>query len=245
MVTDDLPWTDMPLGEHRCRILNPPKGGARRYTILYLHRLDPSELTADWLLAALVQRDIAAVCPLAGPCWWADRICGAFDEQLTAETFVLQHALPAARQLASESAQQRVGLLGIGMGGQGALRLAYKHPDDFSVVAAVAPEIDYQCRMDEGDQHLAQMYRDAEDARQDTATLHIHPLNWPRHQWFCADPDDWRWYESAERLRMKLYSLGVPYECDMETSADGSPDAYAQKMLEPALEFITSRLDQF
>ena len=62
------------------------------------------------------------------------------------------------------------------------------------------------------------MYRDAEQARQDTATLHIHPLNWPRHQWFCCDPADYRWHDSADRLRMKLYSLGVPYECDLETT---------------------------
>ena len=63
------------------------------------------------------------------------------------------------------------------------------------------------------------MYRDAEDARQDSALLHIHPLNWPRNQFFCCDPTDYRWHDSADRLRMKLWSLGVPFECDLDTVA--------------------------
>ena len=74
-----------------------------------------------------------------------------------------------------------IGLLGIGMGGQGALRFAYKYPDHFPVVAAITPRVDYQiCYHD--DPALQEMYPDPEAARQDTALLHIHPLNWPRNR---------------------------------------------------------------
>ena len=85
---------------------------------------------------------------------------------------------------------------------------------------------------------------DAEDARQDTATLHIHPLNWPRHQFFCCDPADVRWHESADRLHMKLYSLGVLHECDLETESGGHGWSYYDHMAEAALGFIVERLEQ-
>jgi hypothetical protein len=78
---------------------------------------------------------------------------------------------------------------------------------------------------------LENLYRDAEEARQDTATLHIHPLNRPRHQFFCCDPADLRWHESADRLRMNLWSLGVPFACDVETTAGESMKCSASKPL--------------
>ena len=130
------------------------------------------------------------------------------------------------------------------MGGQGGLKLAYKHPNQFPVCAAIAPSIDYHCDLEAGDRTLNALYRDAEQARQDTATLHIHPLNWPRHQWFCSDPADYLRHDGADRLRMKLYSLGVPYEADLETSADGELAKYVELMAEPAIAFIADRLQR-
>jgi S-formylglutathione hydrolase FrmB len=128
------------------------------------------------------------------------------------------------------------------MGGQGALRFAYKYPNVFPVVAAIAPAIDYQTRMEEGDETLPLMYRDAEQARQDTALLHIHPLNWPRRQWFCCSPEDYRWHNSADRLRMKLASLGIPYECDLDS--DGSHGwTYYEQMAPAAMQFLFEGLE--
>src|ERR1700728_3951765 len=75
-------------------------------------------------------------------------------------------------------------LLGTSMGGQGALRLAFRHADKFPVVVAMSPAIDFQIRWREGDEVLRTIYDAAESARQDTATLHVHPLYWPRHIWF-------------------------------------------------------------
>ena len=108
------------------------------------------------------------------------------------------------------------------MGGQGAhCELLSSIRGDFPVAAAISPAIDYHLRMDEGDETLSLMYEDREAARQDTATLHVHPLNWPRHVWFCCDPLDVRWHEGAERLPMKMAALGIPFQCDLETSGGG------------------------
>jgi hypothetical protein len=96
----------------------------------------------------------------------------------------------------------------------------------------------------EGDETLAAMYRDSEAARQDTAILHIHPLNWPRHQFFCCDPADHRWWDSADRLRMKLWSLGVPFEADLETSGGGHGFGYYNMMAEKAVDFLARGLEE-
>ena len=73
------------------------------------------------------------------------------------------------------AAPPQLALLGVSMGGQGALRMAYKYPNIFPTVAAISPAIDFQKRIDEGvDPGLEFMYRDAEEARQDTALL-AHP----------------------------------------------------------------------
>ncbi len=129
------------------------------------------------------------------------------------------------------------------MGGQGALRIAFRHPRKFNVVAAISPAIDFHLRMDEDDETLPLMYSDKEAARQDTATLHVHPLNWPRNLWFCCDPTDLRWHESADRLRMKLAALGIPHDYDLETSGGGHGFEYYSRMADKALDFIASRLE--
>ena len=128
------------------------------------------------------------------------------------------------------------------MGGQGALRFSYRHHDTFPVVAAISPAIDFQTLFDK-DEQLQSMYRDREAARQDTALLNVHPLNWPRQQFFCCDPADHRWYDSADRLRMKLWSLGVPHECDLETTAGGHGFAYYNAMAEKTIRFLADALE--
>jgi S-formylglutathione hydrolase len=121
--------------------------------------------------------------------------------------------------------------------------MSFKYPQLFPVVAAISPAIDYYLRMDEGDKTLPLMYADREAARQDSATLHVHPLNWPRNVWFCCDPADVRWHESADRLRMKLSALGIPFDCDLETTGGGHGFEYYNRMAGKALEFIAVRLE--
>jgi S-formylglutathione hydrolase FrmB len=182
--------------------------------------------------------------PLTGLSWWSDRIWPEFDAEISTEAYVLHRIVPYVAER-WDAQPPRLALLGVSMGGQGALRMAYKHPNVFPTVAAISPAIDFQKRIEEGvDPGLALIYRDAEEARQDTATLHIHPLNWPRNQFFCCDPADVRWHESADRLRMKLWSLGVPFECDLDTEAGGHSFEYASHMAERAVGFLATRLEQ-
>lgn len=237
-------WSQVELAGHRCQTYVPPEPSEHGYTVLYLHcRFQSLPMEHPSVIEHFDRHGLRIFAPLTRRSWWSDRICPDFDEEISAEAYVLQHVLP---YLASEWNCQppRLALMGASMGGQGALRMSYKYPDTFPVTTAFFPSIDYQKRIEEGDKRLMQMYRDAEDCRQNTATLHIHPLNWPRHQWFCCDPADVRWHDSADRLHMKLYSLGVPHECDLETSAGGHTWEYVEHMSERAVNFIAERLER-
>jgi S-formylglutathione hydrolase FrmB len=238
-------WSGITLLDHPCRIFEPAEPSPHGYTVVYLHCSRSASLRGYPAFTREFERfGLRVIEPVSGLSWWTDRIWPEFDSNITAERYVLERVVPYVAER-WDAQPPRLALLGVSMGGQAALRMAYKHPNVFPTVAAISPAIDFQKRIEEGiDPGLDVMYRDIEDARQDTATLHIHPLNWPRHQFFCCDPEDVRWHESADRLRMKLWSLGVPFEYDLETSAGGHSFEYASHMALRAIEFIAKSLEQ-
>lgn len=237
-------WENAAIGGHPCDVYLPPSHPAGGPVLLYLHGVHLNRLLDKPAFVAEFDRyQIPVVAPFTGRSWWTDRICGEFDPQVSAERHLLDRVLPFIKNRFGVE-PPKVGLLGTSMGGQGALRLAYKYPNLFPVVAAISPAIDYHLRMREGDETLPLMYDDDEQARQDTALLHIHPLNWPRHQFFCCDPVDERWWNSADRLRMKLWSLGVPHECDLETTGGGHGFEYYSKQAGRAVGFLVERLER-
>ena len=237
-------WTEEVVGGHACDVYLPPKRSPYGFVALYLHGVHLNRLQDK--TAFIEQFDchgLAVVAPHTKRSWWNDKICEEFDRTISAERHVLENVLPFIKQrLGAEP--PRIGLLGTSMGGQGALRFAYRHPRIFPVAAAISPAIDFHKRYNEGDETIPQMYPDPEAARQDTAILHVHPLNWPRHQFFCCDPEDYRWWESADRLRMKLYSLGIPHERDLETTGGGHGFDYYNRMAERAITFLADKLDE-
>jgi pimeloyl-ACP methyl ester carboxylesterase len=236
-------WTTCDIEGHPCDVFQPARPHPHGFTVLYLHGVHLQRLADQPPFVEQFERHcLRVVAPHTGRCWWTDRICPDFDAAVSPERHVLDRVLPwMQRHLAV--ALPRIGLLGTSMGGQGALRFAYKYPDRFPVVAAISPAIDYQLRYDD-DPILQAMYADAEAVRQNTALLHVHPLNWPRHQFFCCDPADERWFESVDRLRMKLWSLGVPFECELETTAGGHGFGYYNAMVARAVGFLVERLER-
>lgn len=236
-------WSEINVASHACEVYEPPEPGPHGFTVIYLHGVHQGSLRDKEAFARTFDRHgLRVICPRTARSWWTDKICEEFDSEITAERYVVDEVLGwLAREW--NAAPPAIALLGTSMGGQGALRLAFKHPDRFPVAAAISPAIDYHLRMDEGDETLPLMYADREAARQDTATLHVHPLNWPRHVWFACDPTDLRWHESAERLRMKMSALGVPHLCDLETSGGGHGFDYYNRMADTALDFIATRLE--
>ena len=236
-------WSEEMVGVHPCDVYQPAVLNDAGFVILFLHGVHIGRLVDNACFTdSFEQYGLPVVAPITQRSWWTDRICEEFDPELTAEQHVFQNVLPYIEQR-WETKPPRIALLGTSMGGQGSLRFSYKYPDKFPVVAAISPAIDYQRRFDQGDETLPLMYEEPEAARQDTATLHVHPLNWPRHQFFCCDPTDADWYESSDRLQMKLASLGIPHESDLETEAGGHGFPYYNHMAARAIGFLAERLE--
>ena len=137
---------------------------------------------------------------------------------------------------------RQIGLTGISMGGQGVLQLAYRHAREFPVVAAISPAVDFHRWYGTG-LPLDEMFDSQEHARQETVTLQIHPLNWPRHQLLTCDPVDVDWFEGVERLAMKLSSSGIAFESDLESSHGGHSWEYFNHMAPRVIEFVARNLE--
>jgi S-formylglutathione hydrolase FrmB len=238
-------WSRETVDGHICELFEPSTPNPHGYTVIYLHGMSQTTLSDNEVYTRLFARHgLRVVAPLTRRSWWADRVSPDFDPARSAQQYLLESVLPwiAARW---DVRPPRIALFGTSMGGQGALRLAFKFPAFFPTVAALAPAIDHQSRyFDEDEEILPQMYDSPESVRQDTATLHLHPLNYPRNCWFACDPEDYPWHESADRLRSKMYASGILYDCDLETSAGGHTWAYYNHMAPVAIDYLAERLER-
>jgi S-formylglutathione hydrolase len=234
-------WTTETIAARTAHLFEP-SAGPPRFGVLYLHDLGGETLAGQPSFTRLLdERRLACICPLDDRSWWADRICPEFDAQLTPERYLVDHVRPFFGER-WRLPSRAVGLLGIGMGGQGALRLAFKRPDLFPVVAAIAPAIEYHQLHGQGTP-LDEMYDSKEQCRQDTVGLHVHPSRYPEHIFFCIDPTDAVWYRGNDRLHEKLNALGIPHECDLTTTAGGHSWTYFQHMAERAVRFLDTGLE--
>ena len=237
-------WNEQQIAGHRCELFAPSSPSQSNFTLIYLHDLDQQGIQGrapyeEWL----EKYGLRAIVPYTARSWWSDKLCAEFDPSYSAENFLLNKIVPWIDS-SWDAQPPRIGLLGVGMGGQGGLRLSFKYPDTFPLVAAITPFIDHQWCWQDPHSLLDQMYQNQEAVRQDTATLHIHPLYWPRNIWFCADASGTDWLESAQRLRMKLSALGIPHEVDLETAIDGTATDYEEHMVPLAIDFLAARLAQ-
>ncbi|HVA45939.1 MAG TPA: alpha/beta hydrolase-fold protein [Pirellulales bacterium] len=230
---------------HACQVYEPAQRNPHGWSLIFLHDVDAAGLEGrEAYLEQFARHGLPCIAPKSGRSWWTERIWPGFDAALSAEQYVMDHVLSyAAEQWGSRPTQ--IALLGIGMGGQGALRLSFKYPNRLPIVAAMSPAIDFQLAYyDEDELALPAIYAEPEAARQDTATLHVHPLNWPRNIYFACDPADDPWFASAERLKMKLSALGIPHDADMQTTAQGRARAYSELMAAKALDYVAERLER-
>ena len=94
----------------------------------------------DRLIEAGEIRPVIAVSPSAGKSWYVDSAdFGGPGDYETAIVHDLVAEIDRAYPTASDAAYRAVA--GISMGGHGALRFAFAHPDTFSAVAALSPGI--------------------------------------------------------------------------------------------------------
>jgi S-formylglutathione hydrolase len=213
-----------------------------RFGVLFLHGIGLETLRdAPAFIRLFDDLNLVCVSPHGRCSWWGDRVCAEFDAARTPERHILTNVLPYFKgrwNLAPRS----IALLGISMGGQGALRLAFKHPQLFPVVAGISSALDCHEVYGQGTA-LDDMYDSKEQCRQDTALMHVPPFNAPPHIYFCIDPADTLWYRGNDRLHEKLTALGVEHTADLSTRAGGHSWDYFTRMAEPALRFLHTGLE--
>jgi pimeloyl-ACP methyl ester carboxylesterase len=244
-------WLVADVAGHPCEIHAPADPLPGR-ALISLH-----DVRERWLQELPVLRDLIeaarlpVIAPRAGRSWWLDRIVAGFDPVVAPERYVIG---PVVAEIGRRFgvAPPGIAVIGTGMGGQGALRLAYRHPNLFPVAAAISPAIDFHAAMREAHARadgelydtLWEIYGDVERARQDTAILHVHPLNWPRHQCFASDPADEHWHDGSVRLQSKLIALGIPHTALLEPRGGDPGQADEDRIAADVIGFVLERLDQ-
>lgn len=236
-------WREVEIAGKPADVFVPAKPSPAGFTVLFLHGHAGVTLGDNAVYTGLLEeRGFACVCPHGKRSWWGDRLCREFDEHRTPVAYLRESVLPWVAEHC-HAAPPAIALLGVSMGGQGALRLAYRFPQQFPVVAALAPLVDFQLWHGRG-LPLDEMYPTAEAARQDSATLLLHPLNWPRHQLLMCDPADAEGFESVVRLSSKLYSTGIPFESDFATRHGGHSWDYFNHVAPRVMQFLAERLEE-
>jgi S-formylglutathione hydrolase FrmB len=168
-------------------------------------------------------------------------VCPEFDAELSPIEHIRSNVMPWL-EANWQVKPPALAAFGVSMGGQGVLQLAYRHPNEFPVVAALAPLIDFQEWMGYG-LPLDDMFADVEAARQQTATLQLQGLNWPRHQFLACDPADHDALPGVEKLASKLHSSGVPFESDFATSHGGHSWEYFDHLAPRVMQFLVNGLE--
>lgn len=236
-------WTTVDIAGKLADVYDPPGTARPQFGILHLHGVGLETLRDKPAFTSCLERlNLACVCPHGKQSWWSDRVCFEFDANVTPERHLLDRVLPFFRTR-WDIAPPAIGIQGISMGGQGALRLAFKHPQLFPVVAAISAALDFHELYGQGTP-IDDMYDSKEQCRQDTALLHIRPDCYPAHIFFCIDPDDDDWYRGNDRLHEKLSALSVAHEADLTTRAGGHSWVYFNHMAERVVNFVHSGLLQ-
>ncbi len=235
-----MPWTTEDIGGKPADVWDVAGGSAPRFPVIYLHGVGLETLTdrpgfTHWL----EKLQLACICPHGQQSWWTDRICAEFDALVTPERYLLNSVVPYVHNRWGKSS---IALQGISMGGQGALRWAFKYPEIFPAVASISAAIDYHELYGQGTT-IDTLYDSMEQCRQDSAILHVHPARYPPHIFFCIDPDDTEWFRGNDRLHEKLSALGIPHEIDLTTRAGGHSWEYFNSMAERTLKFLRAGLE--
>jgi pimeloyl-ACP methyl ester carboxylesterase len=217
-----------------------PSAGPFTDAIVFFHDLDglsPS-LREDWR-AIVESSSVPVICPLAGRTWWLSVPTAEFPE--AGPLGWVQTDVVAWIEQRWGIKPPHFALIGVGMGGNGALNMSYRAARKFPVVAAISAAVDFHVYQPV-EPTLNSAFESEEAARQQTAILHLHPLNWPLSQRIVCDAQDRHWLDGCERLASKLSSSGIPFDRDFETTTRGDRNLYDTQQLRISLDYVLKNL---
>jgi S-formylglutathione hydrolase len=233
-------WESVIIGGRSADVFTP--ADRPRFVLVFLSDLDGVTPRDDstWT-ALLTAHRLACVCPAGAEAWWLDRVWAPFDPARSAEQYLLDDVIPwpGARFGLPPVA---VAAAGVGAGGQGALRLGFRHPERVRVVAGLESYLDFHEVLGR-ETALDEMYPSRDHCRQDTTVLQIDAHAWPPYVWFACDPDS-PWFRGNDRLHEKLSAMGVPHEVDFTSRACGHSWTYYDELAPALVRFVTDSLEK-
>ncbi|VTS03543.1 alpha/beta hydrolase-fold protein [Tuwongella immobilis] len=194
-------------------VVTSPRAGSSRYGLIWLADLveEPPQSESWWSGFAAQGFHVATIFG-DGRFWTARQFSPSAPETSSPpseEAILCDDVIP--RILAEWGTSPRmVALAGNGIGGGAALRIAFRYPERFRVVAAWEPILEWERVFGLGTQ-LDLLYPNPEICRQDTASMHIHPSQPPSGIWFASCPANQPWHRGADRLAEKLAAFGVDH----------------------------------
>lgn len=217
-----------------------PAAGPFTEAILFFHDLDElSPARRDDWREIIESSPIPVVCAIAGRTWWLSIPTAEFPE--AGPLGWVQSEVVPWIEIRWGIKPPHFGVIGVGMGGNGALNLTYRAARKFPVVSVISAAVDFHIYQ----QHepvLQAAFESEEAARQQTAILHLHPLNWPLSQRIACDPLDRHWIDGCERLASKLSSSGIPFDRDFDTTTRGDRNLYDTQQLRKSLDYVIANL---
>lgn len=234
-------WEEITISGKAADAYLPTGGEDPIGVVLFLHGYDGVTLRGnEAFISEFARNNLIGLCPKGPECWWTDEVYGPFDEDVSPIQFLADN-IPIFCVQTWNIEPPRIGVCGVEMGGQGALQLAYRHARQFPTVVAISPKVDFETWWGHGTS-LDVLFADREAARQHTAILHLHPLNYPKHQLLLCDPADQYCIDGSVTLASKLSSTGILFEQDFQTTHGGFGWTYANAMAARAIGFIADNV---
>lgn len=225
-----------PQGVERAEALRP---------VIYLHGHSGATLHGRRAFEKMAaDHGFVLICPQGGVSWWTDRPHASFDSELSAEDFIIEYLVPYVREYLDPRVRAKtLAIAGISMGGQGALRLAFRHPDVFPIVFSIAAAIRYDSVYGSWEE-IAQLYGSREEAEADTAAHHIDSGRRPWKIGLYIDPADEDWIEGNYEFQQALAAKGVVHEYDFRTTGGGHTWTYFYATAPKMGRFLADAFEQ-
>ena len=172
-------WSRVAIAGKPAELFDPPN--SLPFALLFLHDQSGKTPAIDSTFTAeLIKHRLRCVAPQAPESWWVDRICSEFDAYVSSERHIREN-VASWIETNWKLGRKAIGLAGIEMGGQGAIRLGFKYPEQFLVVGSIGGAFDFHEVYGQGhplDEMYTSLFRELltymiEDARNITACTHL------------------------------------------------------------------------
>ena len=238
-------WNEIDLAGHICRVFEPAQPSPHRFVVVYLHCSGSAPIGRYPAFVDEFERHgLRVIEPVSGLSWWTDRIWPEFDPQISAEAYVMKHVVP---HVAERWAPARRNSPCWASAWVARRRCAW--PTSIPTCSrpwppSRRPSISRNALTKASTRAWSRCTATPKTpARTLPCYTSIRSIGRGTSSSAVRRRDE-RWHDSAERLRMKLSSLGVPFECDLETDNGGHSYQYFCHMAERSVGFLAERLEK-